>query len=265
MVRVVRLVEGVPMLWLVVTTLGAGLALAMLLLMLAAWQVAFAPVSISQTRAFALRRRAAQSALGLAENFAAAASMPAAGIDLARAVHRAAARLVRPCAPVPGAAPPPGGQGTLGITPPEALLIAAELQARYPQPDLDAMRERLRANLERLSHKAAEPRDESPLVCPLLRPDGYCATADSRPIVCLARNGGRCANCGVAELIEAQNVQAGISAGLHAAQLDGEVYELNSALLAALESRQPAADWLRGTPVFADCRRYVSRPAAQPA
>ncbi len=253
------------MLWLVLTTLGAGLLAIMLLMLLAGLQVAFEPISAGQSRAFALRRRATERALELAETFVARTQAPGAGVDLARALHRTADRLLQGPAPVPKTEPAPGGQGTLGVTPPEALLIAAELQARYPLPEIEAIRERMRSNVDRLSRAAPAGVVEQDLVCPLLRPDGYCAAAGSRPIVCLARNGGRCAGCGVAELIDAQNVQAGISAGLKASALDGEVYELNSALLAALDGTKPAADWLQGTPVFAKCQRYRTQPAPQPA
>lgn len=253
------------MLWLVLTTLGAGLLAIMLLMLLAGLQVAFEPILASQSRAFALRRRATERAFELVETFVGRPQAPRAGVDLARALHRTARRLLQRAASVPQATPSPCGQGTLGVTPPEALLIAEELQARYPLPEIEVMRERMRSNVDRLSRAAPAGLEEQELVCPLLRPDAYCAAAGSRPIVCLARTGGRCAGCGIAELIDAQNVQAGISAALRASALDGEVYELNSALLAALDGTKPAADWLQGAPVFASCQRYRTQPAPQPA
>lgn len=252
------------MLWLVLATLGTGLTAILLWTLLAAWQVTFEPVSAHQIRACPMRRTAAEHTLELAEAVSARGQTPAEAVELAQVLHRTAVRLLRRHAPAPQQAPTPGGQGTLGLTPPEALLIAAELQSRYRPPEVAALRARMRANVQRLGQPAEVEATVEDVVCPLLRADGHCATAGRRPIVCLARNGGRCVGCGVAELIDAHNVQAGISAGLRAAQLEGEVYEPNSALLAALDSETLAADWLRGAPVFAACQRYRPRPLPQP-
>jgi hypothetical protein len=49
---------------------------------------------------------------------------------------------------------------------------------------------------------------------------------------------------------------AGLTTGLESAGLDGQVYELNSALSAALTTPDAAGRFARGEPVFTGCHPY---------
>ena len=54
----------------------------------------------------------------------------------------------------------------------------------------------------------------------------------------------------------ARGAEVGLSRGLGSAGLDGTIYELNSALVTALDVSDAAGRWSKGLPVFESCKHY---------
>jgi hypothetical protein len=52
-----------------------------------------------------------------------------------------------------------------------------------------------------------------------------------------------------------QGVERGLEEALDSARLDAHVYELNSALVTALDTPDAPERWIEGEDVFAGCRR----------
>jgi hypothetical protein len=102
--------------------------------------------------------------------------------------------------------------------------------------------------------------------CPLLSDDRRCAVFAARPLHCRGRC---CPNCdqdadsrsstagdsprSFAATV-GEGISAGLAQGLTEAGLDGNSYELNRALVRALETPDAAERWLRGEAVFEACR-----------
>ena len=120
----------------------------------------------------------------------------------------------------------------------------------------------MHANAERVKDLDAAHYAAAGVTCPLRCPDGKCAAAGVHPVVCCGRgtqtpgkNGdslpvlaeefGATLGCGMVQ---------GVSQALAEAGLDGHVYELNSALAAALETPDAADRWAKNEPVFAGCK-----------
>jgi len=109
------------------------------------------------------------------------------------------------------------------------------------------------------------------VVCQLLLGDGCCAVFDARPVHCRGWclvKGGECGsdvltkNHATAVDASAHTVgrgaEAGLSQGLESAGLDGTVYELNSALVVALDTPSAADRWAHGASDFEHCERCDS-------
>lgn len=156
----------------------------------------------------------------------------------------------------------------IGVTGPEALAIADELMRNQSRSTVEKIRERARANAERASGLNHTQFPIAKLTCPLFTSDGRCATFESRPLYCR----GQCPECtggpgcervtqGISEsqvfaATVGQGVMAGLTSGLASSGLDNHVYELNSALTAALSKPDAAACWAQGDPVFSGCKEY---------
>ncbi len=155
----------------------------------------------------------------------------------------------------------------IGVTPPEALAIADEICKNRPKWEAMQIRDRAAENAGKVIGLNHEQYEKSRVVCPLLASDGSCAVFDARPLQCR----GWCLSCdsddndfrrsnGAALDAHAQTVgrgaEAGLSQGLESSGLDGNVYELNSALVAAFDTPSAAERWASGAPIFGGCRRY---------
>jgi hypothetical protein len=153
---------------------------------------------------------------------------------------------------------------TISLTTPETLAIVEKLRGRLSERELKKIRNRSQKNAEWLAVRDLS--DNSPIatVCPLLSHDGCCISYEARPVFCR----GHSTNCvgdevGNAAAIErperafaaavGQGITDGLTKGLTAAGLDGQLYELNSALVAALDSPDAAARWTRGEVVLKPC------------
>lgn len=158
---------------------------------------------------------------------------------------------------------------SVDITPLEALVVADYVTRHIDEPKLSKIRERLAVNAQRRAAMTAEERRNIRMRCGLLGDDGLCQAYDARPLVCagvysLSRMACEAAatNANLAE----QNVPLdrpakawtmGISGGLQRALvdagLDGNLYELNSIVLRALDTPRAAARWLNKEDIFAGC------------
>lgn len=152
---------------------------------------------------------------------------------------------------------------TIRVTVPETLAIVDELRQNASSRDLWRVRDRARRNVEQRSRDSTGA--GAATLCPLLSDDHRCAVFAARPLYCR----GRCRpNCNQTEesrtTTESESPQrfaaafgdgisSGLSQGLTKAGLDGRSYELNRALIQALDVPDAAERWLRGEPVFEAC------------
>jgi hypothetical protein len=157
-------------------------------------------------------------------------------------------------------------QQMIGVTPPEAVVIADTIRRTKTKRDVQRIHDRLARNAEITATMTAEQYQQSELVCPLLENNDSCAIFAARPIRCRGwclMSGEDCSlragNAGPlddhAYTVGCGTVE-GLSRGLKSAGLDGTMYELNSALIAALDTPLAAERWASGDPVFERCKRY---------
>jgi Fe-S-cluster containining protein len=158
---------------------------------------------------------------------------------------------------------------TADITPLEAIVVAEHLQSHVAAARLAKIRERLSENARRRAAMTEAERASIRLRCGLLGEDGLCQAYEARPVVCagvysLSRSA--CESAAMSEELAGQQIPLdrpakawtmGVSGGLQRALveagLDGNLYELNSGVLCALETPDAAARWLAGEDVFACC------------
>jgi Fe-S-cluster containining protein len=155
------------------------------------------------------------------------------------------------------------------VTPLEAIVAATYVQEHIAAPALLRIRDRLSENAARRAAMSVEERSRIRLRCGLLGDDGLCQVYAARPLVCAGVFSLSRTAC---ELAATHNDPAsqrvpldrpakawtmGISGGLQRALveagLDGNLYELNSAVLRALQTPDVAARWLAAEDVFAGC------------
>ncbi|MEX1041104.1 MAG: YkgJ family cysteine cluster protein [Pirellulaceae bacterium] len=156
------------------------------------------------------------------------------------------------------------------ITPIEAIAVADYLKSYLPGQRREAIRQRLEHVVARRRKMTAEERQRIPLACGLLSMDGMCQAYAARPLICsgvFSLDREACDEA--AELVQigdiggqvpldqpARTATAGISGGLQRYLvehgLDGNLYELNSAVLVALEDIDPLPRYLAGEDLFRD-------------
>lgn len=156
------------------------------------------------------------------------------------------------------------------ITPIEAIAVADYLKSYLPPQRREAIRERLSHVVARRREMTAQTRQQVPLACGLLSMEGMCQAYAARPLICsgvFSLDREACDEA--AELVQigdtggqvpmdqpARTATAGISGGLQrylvAHQLDGNLYELNSAVLVALSHDDPLPRYLAGEDLFRD-------------
>lgn len=155
------------------------------------------------------------------------------------------------------------------VTPLEALVVADYVQRTMSPEQLDVVRERLRLNAQRRAAMTADERSTVRMRCGLLGDDGLCQAYAARPLVCagvysLSRVACEAAASGD-DLTAGQvpldrpakawtmGVSGGLQRALVEAGLDGNLYELNSIVLCAIETTHAAARWLAKEDIFAQC------------
>ena len=163
---------------------------------------------------------------------------------------------------------PENGQGTIGVTAPEALAIAADLRKHRSRTEQKKIHDLAVGNAEKISSREHGGRDLPSLPCPLLGEDRVCYAYSARPLRCralhaisVAQGMGRRSVQVASSETEApdvdryeqtieQGIEIGLTRALKSAGVDAKVYELNSALATALETPDAAERWANGENVF---------------
>ena len=148
-------------------------------------------------------------------------------------------------------------QRRIGVTPPEVLAISHSIRTTLPKPIVQRIHDQSVRNAETVSNCNAEQYEQANITCPLWDRQKSCLVFASRPLHCR----GCCKKSaqGSQDPIESRaksvgkGTEAGLSESLKHAKLDGTIYELNSALAAALENPQAAKHWIEGKSVFNQC------------
>jgi hypothetical protein len=164
---------------------------------------------------------------------------------------------------------PETGQGEIGVTAPEALAIAEYLHTHLPRTDQKRIMVMAYENASKRSLMRKGELDPAPLPCPLAADDNVCCAYAVRPIQCEAMHAiavaksmsDRAAQGPVASQAESdrheiaveQGIESGLTRALRAAGLESEIYELNSALAAAMDTPCAAERWANGERIFAGC------------
>ena len=158
---------------------------------------------------------------------------------------------------------------TTDVTAPEAILLAEDLRQRHAPKELSEIRCRLaRADAYRKEMLPAERRWRR-VRCGLLDDTERCVAYRVRPLACLGAFSFSAARCesayrgesdpqGKSGMDEAaktctRGVSAALQRTLALTGLDGNLYELNSAVLGILEIPDAFERWLGGEDLFADC------------
>jgi Fe-S-cluster containining protein len=152
------------------------------------------------------------------------------------------------------------------VRPYEAFALATWLRGHSTPAQLEALRERLRGNVERTRALGEEGRKHANLACALLDPQGACTAYAARPAQCRKFHSTVLATCEAsfarpeddsipspehpavghnAAVIIAQAANAAREAGFDAA-----AYDLNAALLEALDNPRAERRWRDGKKAF---------------
>jgi Fe-S-cluster containining protein len=163
---------------------------------------------------------------------------------------------------------PETGQGRVGVTAPEALAIAAYLRKNLPETEQKEIHKMAAENAKKIA--SGTPVQEAPgvLPCPLQGENHVCCVYAARPLRCrilhavsIAKSmpeskgpgGVTASDAPDAEQHEqtvAEGIELGVTRALKASGLSSGVYELNSALAAALGTPDAAERWAKGEEVF---------------
>ena len=124
-------------------------------------------------------------------------------------------------------------------------------------------------NTEAIRDVDYEQYEQARVVCPLLLSDGSCAVFDARPVQCRGwcllhggdadpylRTNSDATSVDAHAHTVGRGAEVGLSRGIESAGLDGTVYELNSALVVALDTPSAAERWASGSLVFELSERY---------
>ncbi len=155
------------------------------------------------------------------------------------------------------------------VTPLEAIVVAEYLVERYSNAELAPIRERLRINADRRRTMTADERRRVRMPCALLNEQNLCSVYEARPLACagfFSLSLSACEQAYVHQDLSQQQVPQdqhaktwtmGVAGGLqHAlvdAGLDGNLYDLHSAVLCALDTPKAAMRWLSAEDIFVDC------------
>lgn len=146
------------------------------------------------------------------------------------------------------------------VTPEETLEIARYLQQTQPPEVVDEIREKACDNSRKVGTADSAEYARAGVRCPLLCDNGTCVALPVRPVQCRVR----CELFGH-EVSRADDdrrrmilngTEAGVSRAMTGAGMDGELYELNSALETALFVSDAAEQWAAGENPFEECVPY---------
>lgn len=164
----------------------------------------------------------------------------------------------------------------IAVTPPEAIRAADYIRTIRPAEagrirDHALHNVRLTAGMDSAQYRASAAR------CPLMGNDNACLAYAVRPLRCRGwcEHGEQPTAEPAATLptepaafdaqeyeprghLVTQGAERGFSRALESAGLDGNLYDLNSALLTALDEPNAAERWIRGDRLFENCKRYQS-------
>jgi hypothetical protein len=208
-----------------------------------------------------LRSWAARMAYSATNKWLAKARSKTTAVSLAAEVSEGASyAIAQSQTTLPQLAPhcPSCRQHRIGVTPPEALAIAATIRSTLSKHQVRRIREQLAQNAESLAGLSPDQYEQSNITCPLWDGESSCLAFKARPLHCRSWRPESAEDVG-AEHQDAHaatvgcGAEDGLSNGLQAAGLDGTVYELNSALAAALDLPVAAEQWARGNTVFEQC------------
>lgn len=137
----------------------------------------------------------------------------------------------------------------IGVTALESLVIAEEVSRRYSRDDVNRIRATAKENADRFADAGSKRLASEKATCPLMGTNGCCLTYESRPQQC--QSWCQRSDSGVID-----NAEARLSSGIQSCGLDGNIYELNSALVVALDAPDVSDRWSRGERVFENCQRF---------
>lgn len=168
---------------------------------------------------------------------------------------------------------PEEGQGVIGLTAPEVLAIADDLRRNLSRSKVRQIRDLAAENALKSASLSMDQVAELGLSCPLQGADRVCCTFPRRPLACRPLHaftlGGSPPNSVDAKSSPdsfaksvGEGVASGLTLGLQIHGLDAKRYELNSALVRALDTPDAADRWAKGDDVFADC---VTLPRRMPS
>lgn len=158
----------------------------------------------------------------------------------------------------------------ISLTAPEACVISDWVRDRMSPQEAAAIRQNAAENAAKAKDKGSTEYAESMLWCPFLDSHLSCSIHSVRPLSCRAWNSlslEACHDCYFSNHADktlpldghtyeiGQGVRSGLSDGIKAMGLDGNHYELNSAMVTALDTPDAAERWARGEPVFEDCHQ----------
>jgi|GEM_PF-1897190 hypothetical protein len=159
----------------------------------------------------------------------------------------------------------------IAVTPPEVLGIADYLRQNRPIDEVRRIQDRAAANcrqLESADHRKPVGED---VCCPLMNGKDACCAFSARPIRCrgwspTAKSADDASSTSIFDQkpldpyeyesrghVVVQGAESGFRNGLKESGLDGNLYELNSALVAALDVPDAAERWANGDSVFENC------------
>jgi len=166
---------------------------------------------------------------------------------------------------------PEEGQGMVGVTVPEVIEIADYIRRTATRAERKRIHDLAVDNARKITDLDHTQISEAETPCPLKGDDRVCRTYSARPLRCrplhaavIARQFGLQAGTGADptspwashEKTVEQGAEQGLTQGLQAAGLDANVYELNSALVIALDTPDAAQRSMRGENVFGACKLY---------
>lgn len=154
----------------------------------------------------------------------------------------------------------------IAVTPPEVLGIADYVRKNRPLDEQRRIHDRAAANCRQLAATDRPHHAGEDVRCPLMDGRDACCAFPARPIRCRGRDVSSSSIFDQKPLdpqeyesrghVVVQGAESGFCSGLKASGLDGNLYELNSALVAALDVPDAAARWAHGDSVFQDCNAY---------
>jgi hypothetical protein len=152
----------------------------------------------------------------------------------------------------------------IAVTPPEVLTVADALRRNHRR-QVTHIRNRAIENADRVANMDREQYEAEAVVCPLLCEGNRCAANGMRPIHCRGwlpiadqqtETDSSTGSIDIHAHTVGRGTQEGLARELNEHGLDGNRYELNSALAVAIEIPNAAELWAKRELIFQCCRRY---------